>query len=72
MQMVFGVEDHRVKPTRVLGISCSAHPTRLVPNVAKLSGRRICLLFNKRSNGVPNTGGVKRSPYGSGEVGKEV
>ncbi len=72
MQIVFGVEDHRMKPTRVLGISCSAHPTRLVPNVAKLSGRRIGLLFHKRSECVPNTGGVKRPPYGSGEEGKEV
>ncbi len=72
MQMVFGVEDNRMKPTRVLGISCGAHPTRLVPNVAKLSGRRISLLFHKHSDSVPNAGGVKRPPYGSGEVGKEV
>jgi hypothetical protein len=70
--MVFGVEDHCMKPARVLGICCGAYPTRLVPNVAKLSGRRDGLLFYKRSDGIPNACGVKRPPYGSGKVGKEM
>ena len=70
--MVFGVEDHCMKPARVLGICCGAYPTRLVPNVAKLSGCRVGLLFHKRSNGVPHAGGVKHPPCGSGEVGEEM
>ncbi len=43
-----------------------------MPNVAKVSGCRDGLFFHKRSNGVPNAGGVKHPPYGSGEEGQEI
>ncbi len=61
-----------MKLPKVLGINCGAYPTRLVPNVAKLSGRRDGSLFYKRSDGIPNACGVKRPSYGSGKVGKEM
>ena len=70
--MVFSVEDHRMKPARVLGICCGAYPARLLPNVAKLPGCRIGLLFNNISNGVPNAGCVKHPPYRSGKEGQEM
>jgi hypothetical protein len=53
--MVFGMKDNGMDPFEVLCVGCGTNSSRLMPNVAELSGGAVGLSFHKCSYRAPHT-----------------
>ncbi len=70
--MVFCVERDGVEPSGMLRVCCGTDPSRLMPDVSKLSEGAFCLLLYKRTDRVPHACRVKRLPNGGCEKRPKV